>query len=216
MSIKNINFFNIFFNLGIAFFLVYIYNITNMKTYFIFLDIDGVLWDNRQYEHPRFKSQELNSESVEALNFLVKQIAHNGYAPQIVVVSRQRTNWQACQNLLYSHNVTKSVPMIKLPIPNSDCKFSRGERINIFLHDFAHGKDVTTGVRKYTAFDHFGKNYAKKFKDFVMLEDDFLNLKNIPEENIIKTNIDYDCLDIHKVINFLNNKNFKIVPDKQQ
>ena len=170
-----------------------------MNPFFIFLDIDGTLWDNSQTDHNLVTNDQLNLDSINALNNLIDNLTKLNYDPCIVVISKRRVFWQSCKYFLYYHGVNEDVPMLKLPIG----KFTRGERISIFLHDYACGRDICSGSRKYSFFDKLFFNYSKHAENYVVIDDNYKALENIPAEHYIKTNIKNGALNQKMVDNYL-------------
>ena len=177
-----------------------------MEKYFIFLDIDGTLWDNSENPFPLIKSDKLNTNSVSAVNFLAEQLKNNGFCPEIVVISKQREHWNYCTKLLHSHGLNPELQLIKLPIG----KFTRGERISLLLHDASHNKNIYTLHRNFTVFDYLKRDYACKCNNYVVIDDRPEELRNIPEKNYIQTNIDNGRLKQEMVVNYLNSQNLKV------
>ncbi len=173
-----------------------------MEKYFIFLDIDGTLWDNSQSEIKKVVSQDLSADSVSAVNFLCENLQHNGFKPEIVIISKQRVHWLKCRWNLWEHGLNKEIPLIKLPIG----KFTRGERISLMLYDAKRGKDIYETEHKFSLFDYFHLDYASKCNNYVVIDDRPKELANIPSSNYIQTNIDNGRLNTQMVVNYLQSK----------
>lgn len=170
-----------------------------MEDFFIFLDIDGTLWDNSNKAKRMIESDELDPQSVEAVNNLIFSLKERNFNPAVVIISKKRIHWRNCEDLLYSYNLTPSVPLYSLPIG----KFTRGERISLFLHDAYKGKDIFSGYRDFSFFDNLHKNFASKCYNYVVIDDNRSQLTNIPWSNYIQTNIDNSCLNQSMVDQFL-------------
>lgn len=179
-----------------------------MKKYFVFLDIDGTLWDNEGNKIKYVKSKDLNRDSVNAVNYLAEQLKLNGFNPEIVVISKQREHWFQCQQLLRWHGLNPNLPLIKLPIG----KFTRGERISLLLHDVSKNKDIYREQRRFTIFDYLHTDFASKCDNYVVIDDDYEALKNIPLSNYIKTNIDNGRLTHTMVAEYLHRKQMAVHP----
>ncbi len=179
--------------------------------YYIFLDIDGTLWDNSENKLKKVVSKDLSRDSVNCVNFLCDQLKSNGYRPEIVIISKQRVRWPECRWNLWQHGLNGNIPLIKLPIG----KFTRGERISLLLHDVKRGIDVSEVEHKFSIFDYLHLDYAKKCDNYVVIDDKPQALQNIPESNYIETDIDYGRLNMEMVTNYLKGKGLFVEPQNE-
>lgn len=157
----------------------------NRKNFYIFLDIDGVLWDwnwrLEQIKQGNIKKSisisNFNQESIKALNLLISNISkkHNCI---LVISSTWRTFMDQTKQVLIKNGVAlpKTITRTQLPISTN-----RGIEISNYLQ---------------------GK---KDNKNFVILDDEPKDIRKIfPENKIIKTNIKNKSLKISQVENWLN------------
>ena len=175
--------------------------------YYVFLDIDGTLWDNSESSIKKVSSKNLHPDSVNSVNFLCDQLRVNGYTPEIVIISKQRIRWIECCWNLVQQGIDRTVPLIKLPIG----KFTRGERISLMLHDINRGKNVYETGHKFSVFDYLHLDYAKKCDNYVVIDDKPEALANIPQSNYIQTDIDCGRLNMEMVSDYLKQKGFNIM-----
>ena len=170
------------------------------EKFFIFLDIDGTLWDRRPRELAlTFMHDEFNPESVKAVLYLMDELKKEDYDPKIVIISKQRADWENCLDTMHYNGFPEDIDFIKLPIG----KYTRGERISLFLNDYYIGKDITKGERKFGFMDRFSLGFASKCFNYVVIDDDRSALTNIPFEQHIMPDIDYRCLDLPMVKEWL-------------
>lgn len=169
-----------------------------MKNYFIFLDLDGTLWDIYNNPYLVMKSTHFKKSSIQAVNNLINGLQNKGYDPHLVITGRFREDWNACSNALYSQGINQTIPMYPLYIGD----LSRGERIGLFLHDFYNNKSIPV-YRKITLLDRFKTNYNKKLDNYVVIDDTISDLQNIPRTNLIKTSMYQGALDEHKISSYL-------------
>lgn len=167
--------------------------------YFIFLDIDGTLWDFRDNPFMIMHSTHFNKDSVQAVNLLISGLKEKNYEPNLIIIGQLRENWDKCKAALYDQGLNCQVPLYPLSIG----KFSRGERISLFLHDFYHGKDVNSTKRNFSFADNVHKHYNKKLNNYVVIDDNISHLHNIPTSHIIETNMLCRALNSNLVNDFL-------------
>lgn len=167
----------------------------NRKNFYIFLDIDGVLWDwdwrLEQIKQGNIKKSisisNFNQESIKALNLLISNISkrHNCV---LVISSTWRTFMDWTKQVLIKNGVLlpQTIDRTELPISTN-----RGVEIANYLHN------------------------KKGNKNFVILDDESKNIRKIfPENKIIKTNIKNKSLEIAQVENWLKN-NFEFANEQE-
>ena len=107
------------------------------KNYYIFLDIDGVLWDWKflidkiKRKETSFKDFKFKSESVDALNYLIYCI-NDKFDAKLVISSTWRVNMFFTKNMLYNNGLiyNKEIESTKFFPPSR----KRGEQILDFLN----------------------------------------------------------------------------------
>lgn len=158
-----------------------------MKTkFYIFLDIDGVLYDwefilqkANKGEIKKGIIKDFKPESIKALNLLIKELSQV-YDVQVVITSAWRYNMRRTIETLNSQGVLYSGKYDKTQL-GDPCM--RGEQILEYL------KDKPKGYR------------------FVIIDDEMFNFnKYFSNDKIIKTNISNNALSIEQVVNFLSNE----------
>ena len=155
-----------------------------MKDFYIFLDIDGVLWDwafvKEQIALGKQKMggiiRNFNPESIRALNTLIQKLQAN-YKVQLVVSSTWRYDLGYAINVLYANGLKYNGEVFATPITSSPNK--RALEILEFLSD--------------------KENY-----EFVVIDDGMFDyLEHFDKKNIIKTNMQNDSLNISHINKYL-------------
>lgn len=156
------------------------------KHFYIFLDIDGVLWDykwlKQEIENGKIKKggliQSFNSESVNALNYLFKKLS-NKYEIYLVISSTYRKDMNKLKSLFKDYKLNISTIQNICPLPSLN--LTREEEILNFV-------------------------VKNKAKNYLIIDDETNNLKNLfSQKNIIKTNIYNSSLNMDMVKNALKN-----------
>jgi len=171
-----------------------------MDKFFIFLDIDGTLWDKSDCNYPFLVRNDLNPKSVNAVNTLVFELEKRKYSPIFVIISARRNPWDECQMILYENGITTKIPMIKLPLNKS---IPRGHKISIFLHDYYHNNDFLRENGKYSILDKLKTNFCKKVNNYVVIDDHRDWNLNIPLNHFIKPDMNKRCFDLGFLNDFL-------------
>ncbi len=153
------------------------------EKFYIFLDIDGVLWDwswrlNATREGKifnRLQIEQFNPESVKALNFLTYSLEKK-YDCSLVISSSWRINMEKTIKILRKNNINYNGKILATPI--SKDPRNRGDEIyNIIKKD--------------------------KVKNFVIIDDESFNFnKYFEQKNIIKTNLTSGSLTMDDVTNW--------------
>lgn len=156
-----------------------------MQNYYIFLDIDGVLYD-WQYLQTQPKTngiiRNFNPQSVSALNYLIDNLSRE-FNVTIVVTSTWRHNMQKTISSLKNNGVNIG----KIKVDKIDSNLPESNRGALIL------------------------NYLKlkQFANFVIIDDeyfDFLECNLL--SHLIKTNIKNNSLNMNLIKNYLiNSKN---------
>lgn len=181
--------------------------------FYIFLDIDGTLWDSNTPRYAGFYIQ-LKPESVVALNTLIESLKKI-YDVDLVVTSKRRIRWSSCRQFLIDNGVNfpsekmNRTQVVKLNNP-------RGVKIAEYLFN-----DVFRNrLKNEKTFSKINRVVLatfinRKFSDYyVVLDDSIKPLKPyVPEKNIIRTSY-YESLSMEMVSDFLESKNIPIVENR--
>lgn len=173
------------------------------EKFYVFLDIDGTLWDWDTLIKNQKKIIVLNEESVESLKVLLESIKRK-YDLDLVITSRRRCCWNDCLCFLemngfdvrsYFPNKTQ-LERIKTPRGVKIAEYLRGDRL------------ILGPFQKFLARRILN---AKK-NNFVVIDDDLRPLKKyVPKENIICTDSVRRALDHEMVERFLSNRRIEVV-----
>ena len=154
------------------------------EKFYVFLDIDGVLYDWPFINSQKRKGgaiKEFKPESMQALNYLIENLEKK-YDVELVLSSTWRYDLPKAKYTLKANGLKYNkeiLPTIISPNPSE-----RGREIWYFLT--YQGKD------------------SKTFKNFVILDDeDFDYHKIFEKDNIIKTSIYDGALSLKQVKDFL-------------
>ena len=158
-----------------------------MKNFYIFLDIDGVLYDwdyiIKEVNSGRMKRGGLitkfKPESMRALNYLINKLSEY-YNVRLVISSTWRSDLPFAIKVLKDNGLNYDKKIDCTPISDPS---KRGEQILEYL------------------------KYKQNYK-FVILDDEMFDFKNhFNINNIIKTEMFHSALSMKEVCNFLNNEN---------
>ena len=155
-----------------------------MKNFYVFLDIDGVMFDwdyiTEEINAGRVKRggivKKFKPESVKALNYLLGELEKN-YNVELVISSTWRSNLPLTEEILKANGLIFSKELDRTPIayPNQ-----RGKQISKYLED--------------------KQNY-----DYVIIDDEMFDFEEYFSPNkIIKCEIYHSALSLGKVKNYLN------------
>lgn len=193
---------------------------TNIKKepFYIFTDIDGVLFDNESafYAHGPFlkdvSSPVLKHSSVVALNFLLETLEKK-YDTKFIITSPRRKDLVSCMQYLNYNGLKYNKPIFATDFVSGP----RGKKIlNLMSNDGLVPKKKPSLKQFISNF--FDKNLRENsFKNYVVIDSSLSHLKRlIPKEHIIKTNFNYAALSIDQVINFLNSIGIDITYDSSR
>lgn len=181
------------------------------NNYYIFLDIDGTLWDFNALPVAFVYSKILCEDSINAINNLAEQLENNGYNPQYIIISKQRTAWERCKQLLYNNGLRKDILIKPLPLGRR----SRGARICIYMYNMEHNINCENLPQRKKLSDLIKIPFARSFNNYVVIDDNIANLiKTIPNEKIIQTNINSGRLKQNMVDKYLVSQNINIENQK--
>ena len=161
----------------------------NMKKFYIFLDIDGVMWDwdyiiSETDAGRRGKGGMINSfkpESIEALNLLISQLGRT-HDVQLVISSSWKGNMARTTKVLKDSGLLYDKRLARTPTYSTD---RRGEEILIYLNN-------------------------NNKSDFVIIDDEMFDYSlYFKKENIIKCEINHSALSLKNVEEFLKNSAFE-------
>lgn len=154
--------------------------------YYVFLDIDGTLWDARfayYYYGSGFNNvpyPRLKKESVEAVNLLLRSL-ENKYDPTLILTSKKREYMPECIEYLKRYGLDYAKPIISLPFGNN----SRGARIIKYMQSQNSKPEHLSKPQNLLAklLDSF---IIKGNQNYVVLEDEYKIIKNtIPSRRLI-------------------------------
>lgn len=181
--------------------------------FYIFLDIDGTLWDANTPRYAGFYIQ-LKPESVVALNTLIESLKKI-YDVDLVVTSKRRVKWRSCKQFLIDNGVNfPSEKMSKTQLKK--LKHPRGVKIAEYLfNDIFKDKLKSEKTFIRPTWLLFSKLLNRKFSDYyVVLDDSIKPLKPyIPDKNIIRTSYD-ESLSMEMVSDFLESKNIPLIENR--
>jgi len=167
----------------------------NNQNYYVFLDIDGTLWD---YDH-KLKNNTglLKPESMTALNFLLNKLQEK-YAVKIVMTSRKRQHFEKACKLLYDSGLdTQFNDIDKTP-------WEEGDRAGKIL-SYMYNQGIKVVYNKSKLEMKLAKLLKKDiFDKYVVLDDEIRkDNKFIPEDKLITPNLYTGSLNKYHVLRFL-------------
>lgn len=186
------------------------------ERYFVFMDIDGTLWDYEYgeyyqgpfvYENPYPR---LKSSSISAVNILLKSLEEK-YDTMLVITSRKRENMPECIEYLKQYGLSYDKPILCTPFVYYANK-SRGEKIIDFMSD----RNIKPErLRKKSLVNKVLNVFISKgSKNYVVLEDDYpLVKKSIPKRRLILANHNNRSLTIKQVKDYLKINNIQVKED---
>lgn len=182
------------------------------EKFYVFLDIDGTLWDMKDLHKRKKFVVKLNPKSIQAVYALMDSLEQK-YDAELVITSRRRSNWRACLHFLYQ----EGFDIFKYTLHKThliNWKKPRGVKIAEYMYNDRIGNFGDKQKLFPRLFEkHMAKKENKKMKDnFVVIDDDMSPLKDyVLPENIIRTNGHNRSLDIEMVEEFLRARGLEIV-----
>lgn len=166
------------------------------EKFYIFLDIDGVLWDfghlinalNKQIPYKNTAVKYFKKESMDALNFLIENL-QNVFDVELVITSTWRKNMKLVEKVLTKNKLAYNKPLQRTEITAHSI---RGQEIEDFLKDKPNKENLVI-------IDDVTKDIFAFF----------------PMKNIIKTNLT-KALNKKQVENFFKYNNIKIFEKEQE
>lgn len=165
------------------------------ENFYIFLDIDGVLWDWKwrmnQIKEGKIENRafavEFNPESIQALNFFISELEKN-YNCKLVISSTWRNDMQMTESVLQANGLKYSGELNATPI--SENPKNRGNEILAFLG-------------------------SSKTENFVIIDDESFDFKQkFSKDKIIKTSLQDKSLTKKEVEEWLLQANLSSAPQK--
>lgn len=187
----------------------------NKKTkenYYVFLDIDGTLWDAKfaynvygagfnYIVDPRLKK-----DSIEAVNLLLRSLEEK-FDTQLVITSKRREYMNECVSYLQKYGLKYDKPILCLPFG----KNYRGERIIGYMQDQndnpEHLKKPQNALAKiFNAFIVKGK------QNYVVLEDEYKLIKHsVPSRRLIFSDHNKRAITSKQVRNYLKTNDIPVL-----
>lgn len=182
------------------------------EKFYVFLDIDGTLWDWKTLNEKKTQLIELNEESVDALIVLLESIKKK-YGLDLVISSRRRCDWEECMSFLKSNGFdAESYHPNMTQIERVDTP--RGVKIAEYLK--GKGEKLKLFPKPFQGF-LARRTFAKMTNNFVVLDDNLRPLKDyVPIGNIILTNSKNRALDHEMVEEFLKDFGIEIVKHEKK
>lgn len=159
------------------------------ENYYVFLDIDGTLWDakyaygiyggNFNYvSYPRLKK-----DSINAVNLLLRSLEEK-FDTKLVITSRRREDMNDCIEYLQKYGLKYDKPILCLPFG----KTYRGARIIGYMQE-QNDKPEHLSRPQNLLSKLLNAFIIKGSQNYVVLEDDFKLIKNsIPSRRLIFSN----------------------------
>lgn len=131
------------------------------EKFYLFLDIDGVLWDWNWRKAHAGATSKFNPASISALNFLIETIGKK-FDPVLVVTSTWRWDMQRTESALHRSGLKMKSQILSTPISS------------------------TPGNRAQEILQFLG---GQRTKNLLIIDDENFDYHDhFPEKNIIKTN----------------------------
>lgn len=188
-------------------------NITKPKFY-IFLDIDGTLWDYYTLSTSSSYFYDPNPKAMYALHTLINSLRQK-FEPDLVISSTRRIRWEKCKDYLYKEAGLHfdEALLHRTQVDNLDRP--RGMKIaEYMLAD--QGKSINSNFFINFPIEALrAKKVNKQMTGrYVVIDDNIEPLKSyIPKQNLIKTNIYRQSLSIEMVSDFLENFGLDVVDE---
>lgn len=179
--------------------------------YYVFLDIDGVLWDYRQLYFkygPFFRGQtdpELKPESIKAVNFLLETL-ENDFDTRLVITSGRRQNMPKCLDYLFKNGLKYNKTIFSTPYTPG----SRGDKIVRFMKfDGVETTYPTLGNAVQKLLYNFKNN---DYKNYVVIDDNKKKIAGeIPPARRIVTDINKESLTLKQVQSYLKRNGIAVL-----
>lgn len=181
------------------------------EQYFVFLDIDGTLWD-MDYNSDRYSNvhyvewPKLKPGSIKALKTLLYSLEQE-YDTVLVISSKRREDIDDCKEYLKANKFVFNKPLEKIESPSIIC---RGNSILNFMKN--RGKAPFTYAESSNIFARlFSRIKDEDYKNYVVLEDEKHLLGNyIPKNRIIMSDHNKQSINLKQVEKYLRNNNINI------
>lgn len=174
--------------------------------YYIFLDIDGTLWDLVFGNHvhgpylPYQPEPRLKPESVSALNLLLSSL-EDKFDTSLVITSGRRGNLAKCTEYLHRDGLEYNKPIYCTKFVSEG---SRGSKIVDYLQQENHGPFIYPTLNSVAQKLLFGLKNSD-YSNYVVLEDERKKIsKEIPSARCIITNKKHRSLTTAQVERYLS------------
>jgi len=182
------------------------------KPYYVFLDIDGTLWDAsyRARIYGPFanvvQDPSLNPESIKAINLLLRSLEEK-FNTKLVITSSRRENMTECVRYLSFNDLNYNKPIFCTSFEPG----IRGDKIVSYMQ-----QQGEVGFKYPTLKNFISKIlYSKKNEDFsnyVVLEDTRKKVRNqIPRSRIIYSNHNKQSITTDQVVDYLKANNLPVI-----
>ena len=143
----------------------------NKKRFFIFLDIDGVMYDLKYFKQrmvTKYIKREtpltkFKPESVEALNYLIKKLS-NDYSVHLVISSSWRHNFSYIINTLLNNGVN-----LPYEVDRTCCSKNRFNRAK-HIFEYLKEKELSSKSDCFVIIDDERFNFNKYFNKSVIIK----------------------------------------------
>lgn len=187
-------------------------NFNKKQKYYVFLDIDGTLWDastNFNYYGPNFGHidfPKLSNRSIKAVNILLSSL-ENKFDSKLVITSERRNELKTCIDYLKHYGLKYDKPIFAIPYPT---KIKRGKDIVDYMKSNGDGPIEYPNKNLFLKMLHSFKN--NDYKNYVVLEDMKKLISGyIPKERLIFSNHNKRSVTIKQVEKYLKDNNIEMV-----
>lgn len=177
------------------------------EKFYVFLDIDGTLWDYSFLRKTNSLIYKLNPDSVDAINRLIKKIDEK-FDCELVITSQRRKDWDECKNFLLSSGLKYDKELKRIKVND---KKPRGIKIAEYMENDLKGREFVNhkNFNPIVATIKTRVIAKKMSQNFVVIDDNMNPLIGlIPYKNIVKTDINYESFNMamaNRIINqFVN------------
>lgn len=182
------------------------------QNYYVFLDIDGTLWDAK-FAYPKYGFQMnyisepvLKPESIEAVNLILKSL-ETSYNPLLVITSSKRKNLFACTRYLMDNGLDYHKTIYATQYPSV---INRGHSIVDFMEERGEGPlPYRTIKNAFAKLVH--EIWNDDFDRYVVLEDEKSKIKDaIPPSRRIMSDHNKKSISLSQVKSYLKKNNISL------
>lgn len=163
--------------------------------FYIFLDIDGTLWDYSFLRREKCFVYKLNPDSINAVNSLINRLEQK-FNCELVITSQRRKDWDECKKILIDSGLKYESELKRTKINDSK---PRGIKIAEYLDNDKKGREFS----KHKTFNPIistikARVVARKMSNNYVVIDDCMKplVGIIPSANIIKTSMSYESFNM--------------------